>query len=333
VQAFISYRRSDSKAIARLIGEDLRARYGSESVFQDVTEIRPGAEFPEDIREALERSDIFLALIGPDWVREGAFSGTDYIRLEVETAFKNRLEVLPILVESGSMPPAGDLPASIQLLTRINAIQVDSGSDFKLHMERVYQAIEDGEDTRTRLDEQHRIIRDARRAAFSLERKGWRFSVDVAGDQYVFLLTLKRFLESTRHLFDIQMALARDLKRGIESTRRGLDDAIREVADKIPVERYWLRRRLRNETDNMREVHGALLGLLSRNRDAYFLVPGLHELYEHLSLWVAKYERFRDDEGMCLIFVGVEQNLRFPKDVEAYICNAVDELDQRLKFQ
>ena len=166
-----------------------------------------------------------------------------------------------------------------------------------------------------------------------LDREGWGFSVDVTGDQYVFLLTLKRFLESTQHLFDVQLALARDLIRGIKSTRRGLDDAIREVADQIPVERYWLRRRLRNETDNMREVHGALLRLLSRHRDIYSLVPNLQKLYEHLSMWVAKYECLRNDEDMCLVFVGVSQNMKFPKEVESDIFNAVDELDQRLKFQ
>ena len=333
MQIFISYRRSDSKAVARLIGENLRARYGSDSVFHDVSEIKPGAEFSQDIRKALERSDIFLALIGPDWAREGAFSETDYVRLEVESAFSNRLEVLPILVEGGSMPALENLPRSMQLVAKINAINIDSGSDFSSHMERLYQSIEDGEDTRARLGKQHSIILDARRAAFLLDRQGWRFSVDAIGDQYVFLLTLKRFLESTKHLFDIQLALARDLIRGIKSTRRGLDDAIREVADQIPVERYWLRRRLRNETDKMRETHGALLRLMSRNRDLYSLVPNLQKLYDHLSLWVAKYECFRNDDGMCLVFVGVEQKMRFPRDVEADICKAVNELDQRLKFR
>ena len=82
-----------------------------------------------------------------------------------------------------------------------------------------------------------------------------------------------------------------------------------------------------------RKVHGAILGLLSRNREVFSLVPNLQELYNHLSIWVAKYERFRDDEGMCLIFVGPEQNMAFPKGVEKDICKAVDELDQRLKFQ
>lgn len=333
MQIFISYRRSDSKAIARLIGEKLRERYGIDSVFQDVTEIKPGADFSDDIRRSLERSDVFLALIGPQWVRKGSFTEADYVRMEVEMAFANRLEVLPIMVEGGDMPAADNLPESIRLLTKINALQIDSGNDFAAHMDKLYKAIENNEDTRNRLGEQHRIISEAKRAARSLDENGWDFSVNVAGDRYVFLLTLKRFLESTKHLFDIQLGLARDLKRGIKSTRRGLDDAIREVADQIPVDRYWLRRRLRNETDNMREVHGALLKLLSRNRDVYSLVPNLQELYDHLSMWVAKYECLRDDEGMCLVFVGVKQKMKFPREVEADICKALETLDSRLEFR
>ncbi|MDJ0710659.1 MAG: toll/interleukin-1 receptor domain-containing protein [Woeseiaceae bacterium] len=333
MQIFISYRRQDSKSIARLIAEDLRSQFGQDAVFQDVTEIGPGADFPQTIQDAIERSDIFLALIGPNWVREGELSGTDYVRREVEAAFANRLEVLPILVEGATMPPEETLPDSMRLVSRLNAIQVDPGTDFSAHMATLFKAISDGESTRGMLGDQHRMIREARRAAHALDQAGWGFTADVTGDQYVFLLTLKRFLDSTKHLFKIQLKLARDLIRGIKSGRRGLDDAIREAADEIPVERYWLRRRLRNETDNMREIHGALLRLLSRNRALGALVPDLDALYEHLSMWVAKYECLRDDDGMCLVFVGVEQELKFPKNVEENICKAVDELDQALRFR
>jgi hypothetical protein len=333
MQIFISYRRSDSQAIARLIGEKLRDEYGSDSVFQDMTEIEPGADFAEIIRKALERSDVFLALIGRDWAREGAFSDSDYVRLEVETALSNRLEVLPVLVEGCEMPQADALPESVQLLTRINATHVDSRGDLDSHMKRLCDAIEVGTDTRAKLGEQYRIIRNARRAALALEQADWKFSVDVTGDQYVFLLTLKRFLDSTKNLFKVQSALADDLVRGIKVKCGGKDDVIREVADQIPADRYWLRRRLRRETDTMREVHGALLRLLSRNRDLYSLVPNLQELYDHLSMWVAKYECLRDDDTMCLIFVGVKQKMKFPTKVEEDIGTAVNELDERLKFR
>ncbi|MEL7022290.1 MAG: toll/interleukin-1 receptor domain-containing protein [Pseudomonadota bacterium] len=333
MKIFISYRRSDSKAIARLISEELRDRYGADTVFLDVSEIEPGAEFPETIRHALAKSDVFLALIGPDWVRKGAFGETDYVRLEVEAAFAHQLEVLPLLVEGGEMPSQNVLPESMQLISLINAIPVDTGGDFQSHMQRLYDALENGEKTRDRLNVQHRLVLDARRAAHALDREGWQFSADVAGDQYVFLLTLKRFLGSTKDLFDIQVELADYLLRGIKHPTGGMDDAIRAVADKIPEERYWLRRRLRKETDNMRKVHGALLRLMSRNRSLFALIPDLHKLYEHLSMWVAKYECLRDDETMCLVFVGIKQKKRFPRKVERAILQRIDELDQKHQFR
>lgn len=304
-----------------------------DTVFLDVSEIEPGAEFPETIRHALARSDVFLALIGPDWVREGAFGETDYVRLEVEAAFAHRLEVLPLLVEGGEMPPESALPASMQLISLINAIPVDTGGDFSSHMQRLYDALENGEKTRDRLNEQHRLVLDARRAAHALDREGWQFSSKVAGDQYVFLLTLKRFLGSTKHLFDIQVKLANDLLEGIEHGGGGMDDVIREVADEIPESRYWLRRRLRRETDNMRKVHGALLRLMSRNRPLFELIPNLQKLYDHLSMWVAKYECLRDDEAMCLVFVGIKQRKRFPRTVERAILQRIEELDEKHQFR
>ena len=333
MQIFISYRRSDSKAIARLIAETLRTRYGRDSVFQDVTEIPPGADLPNLIRREVGRSDLCLALMGPMWLGENGMPATDYVRLEIEEAFANRLEVLPVLVVDGTMPDVNDLPPSIQLLPRMNALQIDSGSNFKAHMEALYRAIEDGEDMRGRLDEQHRIVDNARRTARALDKEGWQFCAQATGDQYLFLLTLKRILDATKQLFNIQLSLAHDLIRGVEAQGKGLDDSILEAANRIPVERHWLRRRLRNETDKMREVHGAMLRLLSRNRDLHALIPDLQELYEHLSMWVAKYECLRDEEGMCLIFVGVAQKMQFPQQVEASIQEAVKKFETKLGFR
>jgi hypothetical protein len=330
MQIFLSYRRSDSQAIARLIGDKLRGEY---DVFQDVTEIDPGAKFVDVIRDALEKSDIFLVLIGPEWVREKSSLDPDYVYLEVETALSNQLQVLPILVEGASMPRADSLPQSIRLLTQINALKIDPGRNMDSQINDLCEAIEAGADTRAKLGDQYRMIRDARRAALALEQADWTFSADVVGDQYVFLLTLQRFLDSTRDLFKVQSALARDLIRDIKTTSGGLDDVIRDVADQIPADRYWLRRRLRRETDTMREVHGALLRLLGRNRAMYSLVPNLQDLYDHLSIWVAKYECLRNDDEMCLIFVGVKQKMKFPTQVEIDIVKAVDELDKRLKFR
>ena len=82
----------------------------------------------------------------------------------------------------------------------------------------------------------------------------------------------------------------------------------------------------------MRQVHGSLLRLLSRHRDFESLVPSLPALYEHLSLWMAKYEFLRTDETMCLVFVGAKQRKAFPPTVEQEIRDALDALDRKWSF-
>ena len=332
MQIFISYRRVDSSGIAGRIEDRLRDRYGPETVFRDVTDMQAGVEFPEQLREAIEKSEIFLALVGPAWITGGDFSASDFVCTEVETALKCRLQVIPLLVDGATMPKAAELPESICTIANLHAERVDSGVDFNPHMDRLFQVIEAQEKVRTSLDQHRRIVRHAGQALQNLDRAGWDLSADVEGDQIVFLLTLKRILESTRPLFELQIDLARNLLQGITPKQEGLDDAIREAADEIPADRYWLRRRLRHETDNMRQVHGSLLRLLSRNRDLQSLVPSLSALYEHLSLWVAKYEFLREDEGMCLVFVGVKQDKRFPPNVETEINHALNDFDRRMSF-
>jgi len=339
MQIFISYRRADCQDIAGRIDDRLRERYGRHAVFRDVANIRVGTEFPDELREAIEQSDIFLCLIGKDWSTGGQSSDRDFVLIEIRKALACRLKLVPILVHGASMPDARELPEDVRTLTDRHAEKIDSGADFDAHMDHLFETVEAQQGVHAKLDRQRDLIREARRAVQNLHGTDWDFSAATDGDRIVFLLMLQRFLAATAPLFELQTALARELIEGTqrrnESGKRrrlGLDDVIREVADQIPAERRWLRRRLRHETDNMRQVHGSLLRLLSRHRDFRTLVPSLPALYDHLSLWVAKYEFLREDDAMCLVFVGVEQGMRFPPGVESEIREALDALDERWEF-
>jgi hypothetical protein len=68
----ISYRRSDSSAIAGRIFDHLTAYYGEESVFMDIDNIPFGMDFRTQIHETLQRTDIVLAVIGANWLGIGA---------------------------------------------------------------------------------------------------------------------------------------------------------------------------------------------------------------------------------------------------------------------
>src|SRR5262245_37580538 len=98
---FISYRRSDSQAIARLIRDRLvDAGYDA---FMDV-EIPPGVDFREHIRKVLNKADVLIAIVGPKWLRTKPpkrlrdREAADHVAAEIEAAFENKLKIIPVLV-------------------------------------------------------------------------------------------------------------------------------------------------------------------------------------------------------------------------------------------
>ena len=64
----ISYRRSDSAAIAGRIADQLKTRFGEDSVFMDIDNIPLGVDYRVHIRGELLKSEILIVVIGPRWL-------------------------------------------------------------------------------------------------------------------------------------------------------------------------------------------------------------------------------------------------------------------------
>ncbi len=143
----VSYRRSDSMAIAGRIFDQLVSRYGADSVFIDYTQAVAGSDFREHLEQAVAVSDVFLAIVGPNWL--GARSGGknaienefDPVRVEIEAALGAQKAVIPVLVDGASMPPPADLPASLRNFSYQNAVVV-SESDFQRCVDRIINVID-----------------------------------------------------------------------------------------------------------------------------------------------------------------------------------------------
>jgi hypothetical protein len=135
----ISYRRQDSPGMMRAIFERLTLAYGKDSVFVDI-DIPYGTNFRSHIDEALQGCDILVAVIGRGWLGAGRRGRSrikeedDWVRLEVETALKRGIAVIPVLVDGASMPAPAQLPDSLREFHFINAATVDGGRDFSAHM-------------------------------------------------------------------------------------------------------------------------------------------------------------------------------------------------------
>jgi TIR domain len=145
----ISYRRSDSAAIAGRIRDRLAEYYGADAVFMDIDSIPFGIDFRQQIQEVVTKNHIMLVLIGPKWMgaKKGGMSRIsgdkdDPIRIEIETALKQRMPLIPILVGGASMPKSSALPESLQKLCFLNAAEVDDGRDFHQHLDRLIRAMD-----------------------------------------------------------------------------------------------------------------------------------------------------------------------------------------------
>ena len=91
----ISYRREDTLDITGRIFDRLERHFGREAVFRDIDSIPPGADFRRHIERVLDESDIILAIVGPRWIGPDnehvrLASPADPVRLEIETALRDR---------------------------------------------------------------------------------------------------------------------------------------------------------------------------------------------------------------------------------------------------
>jgi hypothetical protein len=114
---------------ALLLARSLEQRGGK--VFVDVDAIPPGVDFVDYVAEHIESSDVMVVLIGPNWLNVTGHSGgrriddpADQVRVEVETALQRDMPLFPVLVGGALMPRPHDLPASLQRLARMNAVEL-----------------------------------------------------------------------------------------------------------------------------------------------------------------------------------------------------------------
>jgi formylglycine-generating enzyme required for sulfatase activity len=150
----ISYRREDSIDVTGRIHDRLVKYFGSGAVFMDVDSIPYGVDFRTYLDEQVSQCEVFLAVIGRDWFRGKERKGRsrledpgDFVRIEIESALKRRVPLIPVLVGGASVPPAHQLPASIQDLSYRHAIVIRPNPDFHRDMDRLIDYL------RARLDD------------------------------------------------------------------------------------------------------------------------------------------------------------------------------------
>src|SRR6516162_8334032 len=147
-QIFISYRREDASYPAGRLYDRLSAHFPQNQVFIDVDNLDPGVDFVEAIEQSVGSCDVLIAVIGRHWLISSEAEGSrrldnpdDFVRLEIATALKRNIWVIPVLVDEASMPHASDLPDELKSLVRRNAVEV-SHTRFSADSERLIDALE-----------------------------------------------------------------------------------------------------------------------------------------------------------------------------------------------
>ncbi len=148
---FISYRRSDSAAVSGRIYDRLCQTFGEGSIFKDVDDIPPGANYRAILEHEVALCDVLLVIIGQGWLNAADPQGKrrldhhdDFVRIEVETGLKRpNVLVIPILVDEAVMPNPDDLPETLSDLHYRNAAPVRNDPDFNRDITRLLGTIQE----------------------------------------------------------------------------------------------------------------------------------------------------------------------------------------------
>ncbi|MFG1641287.1 toll/interleukin-1 receptor domain-containing protein [Amycolatopsis sp. NPDC049252] len=126
INIFLSYRADDGVHASARISRMLAEHFGRDRVFRDHDSLELGSRYPDELRGALTRADVVIAIIGPNWLgaRRGVSSRCvddprDWVRTELRTAFESRRRVVPVLLDDVPVPAHDELPPDIAEVSRL----------------------------------------------------------------------------------------------------------------------------------------------------------------------------------------------------------------------
>jgi TIR domain/PAN domain len=148
---FINYRRDDAISTAGRLHDRLAQTFGPNNLFMDVDHIPAGVDFVEYLHSQVAACDVFLAIIGPNWLNAKDDEGRrrfdnpdDYVKIEIAAALVRDIRVIPVLVDGARPPNADKLPDSVKPLARRNAVEVRNtnfGRDTEALADKIRDAL------------------------------------------------------------------------------------------------------------------------------------------------------------------------------------------------
>ena len=131
---FISYRREDSQWPADRLHQALKPVVADprKDIFIDVDNIPLGVDFADHLGAQVGQCDILLAMIGRGWIearnpetgQRRLDDAKDFVRIEIATALRRGIKVVPILVDGASIPKEHELPDDLRPLATRNGMEL-----------------------------------------------------------------------------------------------------------------------------------------------------------------------------------------------------------------
>jgi thiol-disulfide isomerase/thioredoxin len=147
---FISYRREDAEWQAHEIYAAILRSYGANKadVFIDVDGIPLGVDFKDYIDAKVAEADVVLALIGRHWLEarnpttgvQRLHDPDDFVRIELASALRRNVKVIPIFMDGAKLPDDDHLPKELKKLRFRNGIEVTRQS-FESDVKRLLSGL------------------------------------------------------------------------------------------------------------------------------------------------------------------------------------------------
>lgn len=109
----------------------LGRRFPQSTICIDVDSIEPGVDYIREMDAAIPTCAVVLVLVGQHWLERTGLgrrprprTRTDPVRLEMRTALKHGIRILPVLDDGAQMPKTRRLPTDIRGLATLNPVQL-----------------------------------------------------------------------------------------------------------------------------------------------------------------------------------------------------------------
>jgi hypothetical protein len=97
----------------------------------DVAAIEPGRDFRKAIDQSVANCSVLLAIVGLEWLGAKDPTGgrrlddpNDFVRIELASALRRDIPVVPVLVRGAKMPRVEQLPDDLKELAYRNAVEL-----------------------------------------------------------------------------------------------------------------------------------------------------------------------------------------------------------------